>query len=593
MAVGLLRHANRTGTVVAGDTIGIRGAGFQAVGGIAGTLVRRATLGPGVKADPGPVAQVRQIERRTGAHLVGTRGPGIPVLACPGPVALAIITTTPRGHGCTVGFRVSILSGVLTGTTTGANSARTALIFGVGIIAVVGAGTFLAAHIAGLAGAAAGTVAAETVHAVPAGTLEVEAAGFARGFLLNTFAIGAAVVPEGAVELLGTSGAAIFTGVRTGVAVARLVTTVGANASAIAGIGKEEHAANAVLREADRAIVPVGTVAGTVAEPIEPARGGGHGRAVVDRVGVVIRGNTLIINTGADPARRTVVFRVRVGGVQGAGPFLALQGTGFAPELARAVAAVTVSAEAAVALVVRTALFALCLLAHAGARETVRIGAALVVGRTSGPTGCPTGIAGVGTARVVPSIRTGPGTVAQVGVAHGIALANLLDTDGGGGPVVAGPGPVAGPVETAALLQGLGALVLHVSPLEGRLAATRTVTDPTQPTFKLGVEVGGMVGTSPLGAGHSTGATIPSAPFVAAVAVNTVAAGALITIGADRAIVLLGHARRTMAVVANAAVGVGRTAIAASIRAQAAGVGTAALGARLKTGPNTVAIIGE
>jgi len=97
-----------------------------------------------------------------------------------------------------------------------------------------------------------------------------------------------------------------------------------------------------------------------------------------------------------------------------------------------------------------------------------------------------------------------------------------------------------------------------------------------------------MVGAGTFAARSGAGAAVTVTGFVAAEAVNTESATALIAIGARTAINLLGDTGRTVAVVAHAAVVISGAAIAASIGAIATGIGATTFRTGLEA--NTVAI---
>jgi len=262
-------------------------------------------------------------------------------------------------HGCAVRLRVRALGGVLAGPAAGADSTRTALIFRVGVVGKVSAGTFETRSIASLALTTTWTVAAVAVNAVPASAFDIQPTGFTDILLLYALAVDGAVEAEAAVILLGTCRPTFAAVVGASVTFAGIVATVGADAAAITGVRVEDHAAHAVLREALGAIIPVSASTATITVAIVTTGSLGHGGTVIDRVGAVANLGALVVDTSADPARRAVIFGVCQTGVVRTGTFLVFQRARLATELARPVAAVTVDAEASETLVMCITGFAL------------------------------------------------------------------------------------------------------------------------------------------------------------------------------------------------------------------------------------------
>lgn len=184
-------------------------------------------------------------------------------------------------------------------------------------------------------------------------------------------------------------------------------------------------------------------------------------------------------------------------------------------------------------------------------RVTGALGATLVARTTKG-----TAVGGITT-------DTSSSAIAIAGILLSRAGAALVKADSGSIPIAARTTTIARTVIAAGRNQRLGTFIEGVRTVGDVHASTGTVTHLTKTALPFRVGGRSVFGTFTFDASHIAGLAGTRTPGVTAVAVNTLAAGALVVNGASLPIVLSSHASRAEAVGISTAIGVLGAGIAA------------------------------
>ncbi len=309
---------------VAGDTMLVLGA--LGVARVVSAAVGPAELYAGIPADTVAAAVVCHVQDVARTRLGNTDRVGKPLSAGSLAVALSIQGAGGRRQLLALVQRIGAGAGVLAGPEAVADAAQATFRLGIRVHEVVLALSGTARNVAGSAGSPAGRVAAHAIGTEPGGTPvgrqarpPVGSFGHAAGCR--------AVVPGGAVAVCAAVGATdrAFTHVRSAGYGARVSTLPGL----VTDVRWMVDAGGTAGRAARRSRDPRSTGTKAVAQTIETA--GCFLLAVVCRIGAgkgISAGSKAI----ADHAHGTVVVRVRVRGVHGAGslgPFPVARTAGF------------------------------------------------------------------------------------------------------------------------------------------------------------------------------------------------------------------------------------------------------------------------
>jgi hypothetical protein len=228
--------------------------------------------------------------------------------------------------------------------------------------------------------------------------------------------------------------------------------------------------------------------------------------------------------------------------VVGAGPLAARTGAGAAVTVTRFVAAVTVNAEPAGALIVISTCTTVILLGNAGGPVAVVADAAVVIRGAAIATGIGAAATSVGAATSRAGLNTITATVTEIGIGESRASAGLNLANGGFIPECTFADSITVAVELAGAGGEVLAVILRVKALESRITATCTVAELASATIVFGVSHVAMVGADTALTFDVAVLAVTLALVVAADAVNAVVRGTLDVGVARRTDDLLEHA---------------------------------------------------
>jgi hypothetical protein len=188
--------------------------------------------------------------------------------------------------------------------------------------------------------------------------------------------------------------------------------------------------------------------------------------------------------------------------------------------------------------------------------------------------------------------QAGAVTITVAGSGECLFRAKLVRADCAARPVPASARAVALPVRTASRRCFLDTLALRVGAFRWVVARSNAVADLTQSALGLGVGAQRVIGAGTFVGHDVAGPATASASAVAAEAVNTLVTQALILDAASSSVWLLGHTDRAQAVEPWDAVGIACTrGLAPNVTV--ANIRGTRLRTRIKTGPSTIAVVGQ